>query len=484
MKMDQKTKMKNNGLKVLLAGLIVLCNTLGLFAQQHVITLEEAINTSLKNNRDIQIAVMNVKKADAAVNQAFGYALPSLDLTGNFSHFIRKPKTAFPDFEIMLSNATYQILFADSVLPRDGSKIKPMKTSLQSFAQTNNYTTELTLTQTLFSSAVFKGIGASEKYYNLAKADLLNTVSKTVLNVQKAFYGVLLSKEVAEITKSSFENAQANFDNVKALYKQGMVSEFDMLQAEVQVENLRPAVIQSDINYSSAKDGLKILLGFAQNEEIELSGDFSYQPYKDLSENDLLDEAMEFNYDIRVLALKKEVDEAFVELDVSEYWPNIAAFGNYSYAGSSDKWDFQNYSSMTVGLSFSINLWQGNRTKNAVEQSTITYQQTEQQLNQLKDFTATTVKNKILEMDKVQTLLEVQDRTVSVAERSYQIAKVRYREGAGSQLELQNADLALRQAKLNRIQSVYQFLSTKYELEQILGRTSTEYTASFKEIED
>jgi outer membrane protein TolC len=193
---------------------------------------------------------------------------------------------------------------------------------------------------------------------------------------------------------------------------------------------------------------------------------------------------MEFNYDIRVLSIKKEVDEAFVELDVSEYWPNIAAFGNYSYAGSSDNWDFQNYSSMTVGLSFSINLWKGNRTKNAVEQSTITYQQTEQQLNQLKEYTATTVKNKILEMSKVQTLLEVQDRTVSVAERSYQIAKVRYREGAGSQLELQNADFALRQARLNRIQSVYQFLSTKYDLEQVLGRTSTEYISSFNEIED
>ncbi len=45
------------------------------------------------------------------------------------------------------------------------------------------------------------------------------------------------------------------------------------------------------------------------------------------------------------------------------------------------------YTSATVGLSLSINLWQGNRTKNAVQQSTITYEQTEEQLMQLKDYT-------------------------------------------------------------------------------------------------
>ena len=91
----------------------------------------------------------------------------------------------------------------------------------------------ITLTQIIFSSAVFEGIGASQTYNDLAKAELKNTVSKTVLDVQKAFYGVLLAKAVRDITDSSFTNAQENFKNVKALYAQGMVSEFDKLQAEV-----------------------------------------------------------------------------------------------------------------------------------------------------------------------------------------------------------------------------------------------------------
>ena len=453
-------------------------------AQSKIYTLDEAINTAINNNRDISISVMNVKKSGAAVDEAFGYALPSLNLSGNFSHFLEKPKMSFPDFASLLQNATYSILFDENVIPRDENKFKPMQNILQSFAQTNNFSTDITLTQTLFSSAVFKGIGASKIYYNLAKADLNSTVSKTVLSVQKTFYGVLLSKEVLEITKSSFDNAEANLKDVRALFKEGMVSEFDMLQAEVQVENIRPAVLQMENNLKTAKDGLKIIMGVDQNEEIDVNGEFDYQPYDVSNEEDLISEALTSNYDLKTLDLKKQVDEAFIELDVSEYWPNVAAFGQYSYAGSSDNWNFNNYSSATVGLSFSINLWQGNRTKNAVQQSTITYEQTEQQLFQLKEYTTLNVKSKIQELKRVQSLIEVQNRTVDVAQRAYNIAKVRYKEGAGSQIELQNTDLALKQARLNRIQSIYSYLVNKYELEQILGKTNPEYFSNFSQIEN
>ena len=451
-------------------------------AQSKVYTLDEAINTAINNNRDITISVMNVKKSGAAVDEAFGYALPSLNLSGNFSHFLEKPKMSFPDFGALLQNATYSILFDENVIPRDENKFKYMQNVLQSFAQTNNFSTDITLSQTLFSSAVFKGIGASKIYYNLAKADLNSTVSKTVLSVQKTFYGVLLSKEVLDITRSSFDNAQANLNDVRALYKEGMVSEFDMLQAEVQVENIRPVVLQMENNLMTAKDGLKIILGVDQTEVIDVSGEFSYMPIDITNEEDLINEALTSNFDLRTMDLKKQVDEAFIELDVSEYWPTVAAFGQYSYAGSSDNWNFNNYSSATIGLSFSINLWQGNRTKNAVQQSTITYEQTEQQLFQFKEYTALNVKSKLQELIRVQSLIEAQNRNVEIAQRAYNIAKVRYKEGAGSQIELQNTDLALKQARLNRIQSMYSYLVTKYELEQILGRTSTAYFSNFSHL--
>ncbi|MCG6912879.1 TolC family protein [bacterium BMS3Abin03] len=455
-----------------------------LVAQIKTFTIDEAIQTAIENNRDIKIALMNVQKSDAAVSEAFGYALPKLDASASFSHFLKKPKMSFPDFEALLTNAAYSILFDENVIPRDDSKFRPVNNTLQSFVQANNFETNLQLTQTLFSSAVFKGIGASQIYLNLAKEDLKNQVSETVLNVQEAFYGVLLTKELLKITEESFKNAQDNLVTVNAMFDQGLVAEFDKLQAEVQVENIRPVVSQMQNNLLNAKNALKIVVGIDQQTEIDVTGEFSFDKMQNLEEGDLVQQAVKSNYGVKTLMLKEQVDEAFVDLDRAEFWPTLAAFGNYSYAGTSDKWNFQTYSSLTIGLNLSINLFSGGQTKSRIEQSTITYLQTQEQLNQFKDLIKSQVKAKLLEIQRVTALLDAQERNVQLAQRSYDIAVVKYKEGTATQIEVQNTDLALKQAKINKLQSLYSYMITKFELEQLLGQTNERYIGSFRNSED
>ena len=83
----------------------------------------------------------------------------------------------------------------------------------------------------------------------------------------------MLTKEVYQITKASFENARENYKNVNALYNQGLVSEFDNLQAEVQVENIRPTLLDMENRLKDAVDGLKILLGLNPENEISVEGE-------------------------------------------------------------------------------------------------------------------------------------------------------------------------------------------------------------------
>ncbi len=464
-------------IRLVLAAVILLPFMSG--AQTRVMTIDEAINTALKNNRDVKIAQMNVSKAEAAVDEAFGYALPSVDFSASYYRFLQKPKMPFPDFAALLGNATYGILFDENVLPRDDNKFKPVGTSLQSFVQTNNFETSVQATQILFNSAVFRGIGSSQIYLNLSKEELKRKVSDVVLEVKKTFYGVLLSKELYEITEASFQNASENLGNVKALRDQGLVAEFDYLQAEVRVENIRPVLLQMENTLSAAKDGLKILLGIEQSENIDVTGDFSYTDEILPEEDETVRIALEDNLSLKSMQLKLEVDEAFIALDRSDYWPTIAAFANYSYTGSADNFKFQKYAAATVGLSFSINLFKGTRTYNKVEQSEITLSQSEEQFSQLQDFIASQVKFRINELRKVKASLAAQDRNVKVAQRAYELSIIRYKEGTGSQLEVENSDIALRQAKINRLQTVYDFILSKANLDQLLGRINQEYLIQF-----
>jgi outer membrane protein TolC len=460
--------------------ILVLIFSSTVLGQLKKYSLDDAIQTALTNNRDIKVALMEIQKAEAAVDEAFGYALPSLDVNASFTHFLEKPKMSFPDFESLLSNATYSILFDEGVLPRDDDKFKPVQSVLQSFAQTNSFETSAQITQILFNSAVFRGIGASQIYLNLSQEQLKGKIASTIVDVKKAFYGALLTKELHKIMSESFTNAEENLANVNALHKQGLVSEFDAIQVKVQVENLRPKVIELENAFKNAKNGLKIVLGIEQSIEIEIEGEISYTSEFLPDEMETISKSLEYNYDLNSLKIKRDVDEAFIDLERAEYWPTIAAYGNYSFAGSSDNWDFQTYRSAVVGLNFSINLFKGGQSKNRVEQSTISAMQTGEQIDVLKDVITSQVKNKLQELNKVSAQISAIEENINLAERAYEIAKTRYKEGTGTQLEIKNADLELRSAKTNKLKAFHDYIIAKAELNQLTGTLPEKYISLVK----
>lgn len=465
--------------KMLFRKLLIIINLFffitNISAQKKVINIEDAIRIALENNNQVKISIMEVEKAEAAVREAFGYALPTVSLSANYSRLIEKPQMPFPDFEALLTNATYGILFKEGVIPQDNSKYLPLQTKLQSFAQTNNYEAKAEIVQILFNSAVFRGIGTSQIYLDLSREMLKSSAANTILSVKKAFYGVLLTKNILEITKASYNNAQENLKNVKAYYDQGFVSEFDALQAEVQVENIRPVVLQIENTLKNVKDNLKIVLGINQSVDFDVEGELLYSEELIPDMMDAVETALTNNYDIKSIKMKREVDEAFVDLDRADYYPSLAAFGSYSYSGSADDFKFNNYSTAMVGLSFSINLFRGTQTKNSVQQALISVKQTDEQIRQLKDYVSVQVKAKILELGRVKSVIQAQERNVKLAQRAYEIATVRYKEGTGNQLEIQNSDIALRQAKTNLLQSIYDYINSRSELDQLLGSVKDEY---------
>ncbi len=458
--------------------LLLLFTTPLLWAQEQQLTLDQALDMALKNNREVEVSRLEVDKAKAAVKEAFGYALPTVALSANLSHFLQKPKMAFPDFRAMLNNATYGILFDEGVLPYDASKFMPLGFKLQTFARENSYQAQLQVTQILFNSAVLRGIGASQIYLHLSEEKLKSTVSKTALNVKKAFYGVLLARDLLNIAKSRFANAQEHLQNIKSMHEQGLISNFNLMQAEVRVKNLQPIILQLENVLLSAQDGLKILLHIDQNTAITVIGKMQYEDAPLPSQKELIREALKSNLTIRTLQIKRQLDDELTAIDRGGYWPTLAAFGNYSYAGSGEGWNFQNYQSSMIGVTFSINLFQGGRTAHKVQQDQITAKQTDEQISTLSDATVTSIKSKVNDLKRVKKLIELMQDNIDLAKKAYQIAEDRYQQGLSSELELKDADIALSQAKTNFTNSIHDYLIAKAELFDLVGKldsTSTEF---------
>lgn len=414
------------------------------------ITLEEALRIGLENNRDLKTAQLEVEGAEARVREAWGYALPSIDLSGRYTRSLERPVFFLPDFADLNSGRTVPVEIGTA----------------HAFDMT------LSARQTLFNSTVIVGVGAAGVYADVARQLYRQKQLETVANVRKAFYSALLAAEVRDLMRANLQNAEENLRNVQTLAGQGLVSEYDQLRAEVGVENLRPEVIRADNNYALSLDALRSTMGIGVSETIDIDGSLEHHRIPEEVLDGAAETALRQNPGLQALKLQIEVNEAFVSAERSNYLPILSAFGTLQYQAAKNTFAFSSndfFRSAQVGLSLSFSLFQGLQTSARVDQAQIEVRKSEEQLARAETDLRTLVHSLILQIRQAQERIDAQQKTVEQAERGYRIATTRFLNGAGTQLEVNDAQLALTQARVNRIQAVYDHLVASAGLEQVLG---------------
>jgi outer membrane protein TolC len=187
-------------------------------------------------------------------------------------------------------------------------------------------------------------------------------------------------------------------------------------------------------------------------------------------------EALEKRHDIRSLGYQVAAQGEQVNAVRSDGFPSISAFGqleaqtqfNDGQDISRTRWPV----SSSVGLQLSVPIFSGFKTSSRIEQAKITQLQTKTRLEDLKNQVRADVEVRLSNLMEAGKRIDVQSRTISVAERSYSISRLRFKEGIGSQLELTDSELQLNTAKTNYLQAIYDYLIASIEFEKSIGRTS------------
>ena len=427
------------------------------------LSLEEAIRLAMKRNPELITARLEVQRSDARVLEAWGNALPAVDLSGQYVHLVDKPVTFFPDFFL------YSFMKGiDSTIPKPSGKLVPV-----SFSPGFSASASLNVRQILFNGAVFIGVGAASIYSHLARDLYQAKQVETVAKVRKAYYGALLAAEALDLMRSSLRNAEDNLKNVKLMRQQGIVSEYDELRASVGVENLRPMVIQSETNANLALDNLRNTIGAPSNERHTLSDALTFQAVDDAILKRAESLVLELNPGLSAVKRQIELNGAVVNAERTGYLPTIAAFGSYSYNAAKNEFNFSTndfYKGSTVGLSLSMNLFQGLQTYSRVEQAQLERRKSEEQQISLERNLKTGLGSILGNLQQARKRVEAQGKTVEMAERGYAIVTTRFLNSAATQLEVNDAQLALTQAKVNRVQAIYDYLVASADLDQLIGR--------------
>lgn len=458
--------------KLILA--IFLLSFSPIFAQ-NVINIDNAVRIALKNNHNLKLAEYDLQIARQDVKEAYSYALPTVSFDGNLQHFLDVPDFVFggggffpPEFMDFNNLVASELNLGFEPFPASSMNAHPAPIP---GGLKNTFSTGIQISQTLFDYTVFTGIGATGIYQKAQQENLNSAQAKTVQNAKLAFYQVLLAKESLDLMQQSYDNAKKRQEEISILYENGLVSEYDELRAKVQVDNLKTEIVNSQTTLTNAINGLKISIGMAVEEEIELAGTLdSYRTeYLTPNKDETTKSIEKGNYDLKAVDHQIEVQNAFVESEVSAFYPTLNLFGSYSFQGQADDFDFITFEQSLVGIQLNWTLFQGFQRSAKVQKAKINMKKAKIQKDLLKNSLVNQAEVLSLRMQTATDQINSGTQTVKQAERGYEISKTRYTEGVGSLIEMNDADLALRQAKLNKLQAIFNYLNAEAEYDNLKG---------------
>jgi hypothetical protein len=152
--------------------------------------------------------------------------------------------------------------------------------------------------------------------YEAGKLTWDQTKKQNELNIRKLFYGLLLQQENLKVQETSLENARQRASQAEINFKNGIVPEISMLQAQVSYENQRPNIDKMEQTVSQQLDTFVFLLGMPVGTKIQLDGKIDPQ-FVQLNADELYEKYGSMNPD--VVSLKKNIDILKMQLSALNF---------------------------------------------------------------------------------------------------------------------------------------------------------------------
>ena len=255
---------------------------------------------------------------------------------------------------------------------------------------------------------------------------------------------------------------------MEGFYQTGRISKFDLLRAKVEVANLKPNLIRAENNLRLAKEGLAILLSLPAH-SIRLSGEFKFEPIR-INLEEALKKALSSRNDLKSLNLQRDIIEVYSRLAKLAHAPSLYLRGNYQYnkpSGGEDEWG----EDWNINLVLSLSLFDGGKSQTIIKQRKSQLKEVELSLGQLKDRIMLEVKSAFWGMEVAEESISAQKENIGQAEEALSIAELRYKSGMITNLEVLDAQLALTQAKMGYLKSLYDYNIAKAKLKKAMNNS-------------
>ncbi len=409
------------------------------------LTLDEALSIALSESPTIRVADREITKQEYAKKGTYASLFPQIDFSGSYQRTIEK-----------------QVMYADIPGLEGGMKV----------GLDNMYSVGFTATVPVISVPLWKSLKISALDVELSVEKARSSRIEMIDQVKQAFYNVLLARDAYEVFKQAYDNAIFNYTEIERKYQQGLLAEYDLIRANVNVKNAEPNMYDAENSVILAHWHLKALIGLNLEMEITCSGSLMEYENSILSDYVSTDMSLTNNSDLRQLDLQYKQLEKTIQMQKAQYLPSLGLQFSYNWNSMNNNFKFKDYNwdpYSVLGVSVTIPIFSGGKRYSDVKKTQISMAQlTDQRLNAERQLNVAAKQYK----DQMSTSIkqyQAASAGVEQAEKSYDITMKRYETGEGTMLEINDAQLSLTQSQLNLNQSIYNYLVAKSGLERTLG---------------
>ena len=332
------------------------------------------------------------------------------------------------------------------------------------FGRANTYRVNLAFSQNVYTGG---RLAAQQARARIGRANAALTLTSTraqlALDISQAYFDAVLSERLVTIAEATFAQAERTAEQVRQQREAGRLAEFDLVRAQVTRDNQRPEVIRRRNARDVAHLRLKQLLELPLDTTLQLVANLEEPslppPSVRLAEAIAAAETGTTGGRIRTAVTQAGNDvqqrEAGVRLARAQRLPAVSvtsAYGRVAYpSGIPGLGDFR--TNWTVGATAQVPLFTGGRIKADEIAARADLAETQARLQLTRELAMLDEASARLELANARAGWEATGGTIQQAQRAYEIAELRYREGVSTQLELSDARLLLQQAEANRAQA-------------------------------
>ncbi|RMF06605.1 MAG: TolC family protein [Candidatus Neomarinimicrobiota bacterium] len=415
---------------------VLLLTVLG--AQTLEVDLATVRQLALENNPQMKLAEKSREKAQAQVKEARAALLPKVSAFSRYQRAWELPTIFFDN-------------------PAGPGKISFKMGSYHTLVSGVN------IKQPLFvGGAVWTGYQMNKLNAQLVDLQSQATKENILMDAISAYWGYLFARSTVQVMEAALKTAQENLNQVKEFQAAGKSSDFDVLRAEVQVATYQPQVISARNNARLAESRLKMVMGLDETVTLVPRDSLVYRPndWSGYSVDDLFRMAVENRPEAQQIDLQKSLAKKQLVLARSSLAPALQFATDYQYQGERDNSQFTKddfFKSFNSSLSLSIPLFNGGEAHSKIQQAKIGIREVEDQEEAFLQGIRMEIESAYYTMKEAEEKVTAQEKLVEQAQEAFRLAKLRYAEGASTQLEVMNAELALDQARMTYQQSLLEY---------------------------